>query len=87
MLQIMGFNYSMCGCSSIDSFVSGMERDEFTQLSLGVEFMKSYGLTGYLISHDFVNLAKKYNGAGYADNKYDIKLKNAYYEYKKAKKA
>ena len=84
LLQIMGFNYSLCGMNSVSSFVSGMAKDEFTQLVLGIEFMKSTGITKYFVSRDFKGMAKAYNGPGYASNKYDIKLKNAYYSLKRA---
>ena len=85
LLQIMGSNYKLCDKSSISEFVKDMEKDEFTQLSLGIDFLKGIGASKYLVSKDFKNLAKTYNGPGYASNKYDIKLKNAYYGLRGAK--
>ena len=46
--------------------------------------MKRTGITKYFVSRDFKGMAKAYNGPGYASNKYDIKLKNAYYSLKRA---
>ena len=85
LLQIMGSNYKLCGKSGISEFVKDMEKDEFTQLSLGIDFIKNIGAAKYMISKDFKNLAKTYNGPGYAKNKYDLKLKNAYYTIRNGK--
>ena len=84
LLQIMGFNYSLCSSKSISDFVISMSKDEFTQLSLGIEFIKRSGITKYFVSLDFQGMAKSYNGPEYSVNKYDIKLKNAYYSLKRA---
>ena len=81
----MGSNYKLCGKSGISEFVKDMEKDEFTQLSLGIDFIKNIGAAKYMISKDFKNLAKTYNGPGYAKNKYDLKLKNAYYTIRNGK--
>lgn len=82
LFQIMGFNYPMCGCETIDDFVSKMKRSEGSQLDLFTEFIKRNALGGYLRDLDWAGFAKAYNGPGYRENKYDEKLESAYNKYK-----
>jgi hypothetical protein len=85
MFQIMGTNYSKCGCSGIREFVSLMETSEYSQFVLGIRFIKNTGLVPYLQAKNWEQFAKKYNGAGYKQNSYDTKLKKAYYDFKNKK--
>lgn len=78
MFQVMGMNYKLCGCNTINEFVTLMSRSERDQVFLGAYFLKSSGLIGLLKKHDWAGFAKIYNGPGYAQNKYDIKLKQTY---------
>lgn len=82
MFQIMGANYSKCGCSSVSEFVRLMEQGEYSQFVLGIRFIKNTGLVPYLQAKNWEQFAKRYNGAGYKENSYDTKLKKAYYDYK-----
>lgn len=82
LFQIMGFNYLMCGCETIDDFVGKMKRSEGSQLDLFTEFIKRNALGGYLRDLDWAGFAKAYNGPGYRENKYDEKLESAYNKYK-----
>ena len=86
ILQVMGTNWKATGCKSLEEFIKEMSTSEFHQLLLGIEFIKTSGLVKYMATLDFKNLAKGYNGEGYAANKYDIKLKNAYFGLKTPKK-
>ena len=84
ILQIMGNNYKACGCKSVGQFVKEMCYGPLHQLMLGVSFIKSNPtLVKALQNKDWVTFAKTYNGAGYAQNKYDVKLKKAYDSLKK----
>ena len=85
LLQIMGSNYKLTGEKSVSDFVSKMSKDEFTQLNLGIEFMRSMKLIPLMISKDFNGLARIYNGPGYAKNGYGLKLKAEYYRLKRKK--
>ena len=85
LLQIMGSNYRKTGEKNVSDFVSKMYKDEFTQLGLGVEFMKSVGIIPLMISKDFNGMARVYNGPGYAKNGYGLKLKAEYYKLKRQK--
>lgn len=81
--QIMGFNYRAAGFSKVQDFINAMYKSEGEQLLAFIQFIKSKNLGRYLISKDWAKFAYGYNGEGYAKNKYDIKLKNAYEEFKK----
>jgi len=79
--QIMGFNHGKAGYSSVTSFVEGMHASEGKQLEAFVQFLKSTGLDEHLKAKDWPGFAKGYNGPGYAENKYDLRLQQAYEAY------
>jgi len=85
LLQILGSNYGSTKEKSIQDFVIKMSKDEFSQLSLGVEFIRSQGIVPLMISKDFNGMARIYNGPGYAKNGYGLKLKAEYYKLKRQK--
>lgn len=78
LFQIMGFNYSACGCVNARTFVEKMCSNEGAQLDLFVAFLQSNGWDKYLRNLDWTGFAKHYNGPSYAQNKYDEKLQKAY---------
>ncbi|ABI72196.1 hypothetical protein Sfri_2350 [Shewanella frigidimarina NCIMB 400] len=81
--QIMGFNYSESGFTSVEAFVKAMFSSERKQLDAFVSFVKNKGLEKYLITLDWASFAKGYNGSQYEQNKYDIKLHKAFEKYDK----
>jgi hypothetical protein len=81
MFQIMGFNYIACGFKTVQEFVEAMKKSEGEQLFIFSKFIKFNGLDKYLRDLDWAGFAKKYNGPGYRENKYDEKLKKAYKKY------
>lgn len=76
--QIMGFNYAMVGYPTIQAFVNAMYKDEAEHLKAFVQFVKRANLGRFLQSHNWAGFAEGYNGTGYALNKYDVKMANAY---------
>lgn len=78
VFQIMGLNHAYCGFPGPDSFYTAMCKDENEQLAAFTSFIISKGLGDELKSKDWAAFAKQYNGPGYAENKYDIKLAAAY---------
>ncbi|MVM34243.1 DUF3380 domain-containing protein [Spirosoma sp. HMF4905] len=78
LFQIMGFNFSACGCKTVSEFVAAMKQSEGEQLRLFVEFVKSRDLDDELKSHNWASFARQYNGAGYKANQYDTKLADAF---------
>lgn len=81
IFQTMGFNYEKTGCEDIFDFVRKMQRSQFWQFILGLEFMKNSGTLNYLRRHDWAGFAYRYNGPGYKSNRYDEKLAKAYTKY------
>lgn len=76
--QVMGFNHNACGIASVEDFVAAMSCGFKEQLEVSVNFMISNKMLRYLQNQDWAMFAKYYNGPGYAQNKYDEKLKAAY---------
>ena len=83
MFQVMGFNYRKCGCESVGEMVKRMEESQEQQLLLTLNFLKNSGLIEPLKKRQWATFAKGYNGAGYAQNSYDIKLATAYSKFVK----
>lgn len=81
--QIMGFNYKACGWPDIYTFVDDMYKNENEHLKAFIGFIKANNLVKYLKTKDWTKFAKAYNGPAYTQNKYDIKLKEAYEKYSK----
>jgi hypothetical protein len=76
--QIMGENHKLCGYATTWQFAEAMARDEKTQLRAFEEFIKNTGLLDELRRGDWAGFARGYNGSGYAKNKYDVKLAQAF---------
>lgn len=81
--QIMGFNFALCGCSSVVEMVKIMSESATEQFRLFANFLKSSGCLSSLQKKQWATFAKKYNGAGYAQNRYDTKLAAAYSKFVK----
>jgi hypothetical protein len=79
--QICGFNHDACGFPTVEAFVQAHEQSEQAQLDAFVTFLKRQGLDAPLRRHEWALFARKYNGPGYARNKYDTKLARAYARY------
>lgn len=78
LFQIMGFNYSASGFSSVEDYIQAMFESEGKQLLAFVTYISRTGLVAYLKSKDWKSFARAYNGPKYAENKYDTKLEAAY---------
>ena len=76
--QVMGFNYSSCGFSTVQEFVEAMKTSEGAQLFAVAQFIVSNGLQKHLRSRNWSGFAYGYNGSQYAKNGYHTKLANAY---------
>ena len=84
MFQIMGNNYKTCGCKTISEFYDLMCKNQFSQFMLGMEFLKKSNLVQHLASKNWSAFARGYNGPGYAENRYDTKLRDAYLKFSKS---
>jgi hypothetical protein len=81
MFQIMGFNYKYAGFNNVAGFVDKMKETERAQLDAFIEFLDSAHLIAPLRDNNWRAFAKGYNGAGYEQNAYHIKLENAFDQY------
>src|SRR6185369_3987582 len=86
--QIMGEYWSTMEYSSIYDFVKSISRSQKEQLKAFVAYIKyvNPSIKKYLANKDWVAAAKAYNGPGYKDNNYDVKLEAAYIKFSGEKK-
>ncbi len=82
MFQIGGFNYKLCGCSSIEEFVELMSYSELEQLELFAALIVNCDMVQYLRTKNWAGFARRYNGASYARKGYHTRMANAYNKYK-----
>ena len=85
LFQIMGNNFSVCGCKTISDFVELMCTSESEQLMLFVKFIQKNNLHRFLKGNNkkWDKFAEGYNGSSYGEHQYDVKLRKAYEKYKK----
>jgi hypothetical protein len=77
--QIMGFNHQRAGYTSLVEFSEAMENSEYEQLNSLINFVVTDAkLLNAAQRKDFVQVARIYNGANYAERAYDKKLISAY---------
>jgi hypothetical protein len=76
--QVMGFNHKAAGYNTVQQFVEAMTISEGAHLYAMARFIVSKGLQGHLRDLNWVSFALGYNGTGYAKNKYDVKMAQAY---------
>lgn len=79
--QIMGFHAKKLGYDSIQTFVDQMYIHERNQLEAFGRYIAAFGCINHLRSKNWAAFAKCYNGPGYAQNKYDIKMAQAYQKH------
>jgi hypothetical protein len=79
--QIMGSNYKLAECNSVQEMVSEACESEAGQVRQMASFIKKAGLQDELAAKNWVGFAKGYNGPQYAQNKYDEKLAAAYAKF------
>lgn len=79
--QIMGFHAEKLGYDSVQVFVDEMYVHERNQLEAFGRYITAFGCINHLRSLNWASFARCYNGPAYAQNKYDIKMANAYQKY------
>ena len=73
--QIMGFNHKLAGYNSATEMMLDFNRSEAAQLNGLVRFIKAQpAMLKALREGKWADFARLYNGASFAENKYDIKL-------------
>ncbi len=81
--QIMGFNHLAAGYLTLQAFINAMHESEGKQLDAFVHFILAERLDDELREHRWADFARRYNGPGYAANKYDLKLGMAHAKWAK----
>lgn len=76
--QVMGFNHKAAGFNTVQDMVAAFCRDEETHLEAMIRFIKARGLADEIQRRDWAGFARAYNGPGYATNRYDKRLAQAY---------
>lgn len=82
LFQIMGFHWEHLGYATVDEYVSLMQESEGNQLNAFGRFVrKDNVLIKALRTQDWKAFARRYNGPGYAKNKYDVKMSQEYQRF------
>lgn len=80
--QTMGFNAEGMGFATATEMLEFMMREGVSgQIDCMVREIKRNKLDAKLKRHDWPGFAKGYNGAGYAQNQYDVKMEAAYHKW------
>lgn len=82
LFQIMGFNFSSCGCKTFKEFYTRMNASEAEQLNLFCTYIDVMGLDDELRRRDWAAFALAYNGKQFKRNFYDTKLATAYAKFR-----
>ncbi len=78
MFQILGVNHAVVGFDNVDAFVKAQVESEGKQLDAFVGFVFSHKLDDELRDKRWADFARVYNGPGFAENRYDKKMRDAY---------
>lgn len=76
--QVLGMNHSLCGFTTVGSFVRAMAEGEEQQLGAMAAFIRARGLVDHLRRLNWAGFARGYNGSAFKVNRYDEKLATAY---------
>lgn len=82
--QVLGQNFGNLGMANAHDYVSKITRSEKDQLEAFEGFVRANGLADELQRKDWAGFASRYNGPGYAANRYDVKMAEAYARLKAA---
>lgn len=81
--QTMGFNFKLCGFTTLEDFHAAMLKSEGEHLTAFCHFISASNLGGALRNHNWAAFAKGYNGEDFKINQYDTKLANAFAKHSK----
>ncbi len=76
--QTMGFLYAELGFGSACAMVEHLTGNVAGQIECMIHELNNKRLVGPLNAHDWAKVARIYNGAGYAANRYDVRLADSY---------
>lgn len=75
--QTMGFNAERLHYENATAMVAELSKGVAEQIEALVREIKSSKLDRFLKAKDFASFAKGYNGPGYKQNNYDVRMRNA----------
>lgn len=75
--QTMGFNAERLHYQNATAMVEELSKGIAEQVEALVREIKTSRLDRYLKAKDFASFARGYNGAGYKQNNYDVRMRNA----------
>jgi|GEM_PF-568647 len=78
LFQIMGMNYQAAAFASVDAYVAAQWESAYAQLRAFLHFIHHNKMLDLLRQQQWEAFAMHYNGPGYKENNYDVKLKNTY---------
>jgi hypothetical protein len=79
LMQVMGFNYKICGYDSVGRMVGEMKISELYQVKAGIKYILHFPrLVAALKAKDWHTVARMYNGPKYQEGKYHIKFETNY---------
>ncbi len=87
MFQIMGFNYTYCGCPDVEAFVALQHAGAAQQMECFARFVARPPYLAALQQKDWERFAKAYNGPQHAKNNYAPKMAAAYAAFATAPRA
>jgi uncharacterized caspase-like protein len=76
--QLLGQNFSAAGYGSATEFIAAMSKSELAEYQSLLAFSVSRNLLDEIQRLDFTGFARGYNGPGYAQYRYDVKMREAY---------
>ena len=82
--QIMGFNHAACGFPDVHAFVAAISESAGAQLRAFIALIQAWKLDDEMRERRWADLARRYNGPGFAKNAYDQKLAAAYQKWSRA---
>jgi hypothetical protein len=78
MFQVLGANHGVAGFDDVESFVAAHCESEGAHLDGFAGFVLGNRLDDELRDKRWADFARGYNGPGYAQNRYDVKMAEAY---------
>jgi len=81
MFQILGVNHKVAGFNDVEAFVDAQCQSEGAHLDAFASFVLNNKLDDELRDKRWADFARGYNGPGFAANRYDAKLADAYARY------
>lgn len=81
--QVMGSHWKWLGYGSVDALVEEARSGVSGQVRLMARYIEKAGLCDALRKQNWRKFARTYNGPGYAKNRYDVKMAQAFTRYRR----